>query len=319
VKLKQLLDSSGEKITYRIIETTLRDSNYRVFTKVRLGDLLQAEVDELSYEEGRFLLMSHFDFVVCEGKKDSFTPLFAIEFDGPQHKFDEAQRKRDILKNRLCLIVLLPLLRITYAELNKFENVTILQYVLKLFLDWRVMLRTGTWQERFDVESGYIFMDPFPAIFQVSRRLSKKFNIITQFTGKDEALRILQASPYVLHCCTIGKEMQPDGPQRGWYHKTKMQVFKKTLALEKIRELYEELSNPGDNVVYEATGEAEMKWLYPTQENEDQPPFHYIDGGIPGVDIPEVVRNLAEYRCLVNIEKNAPFILNRVIETKPNQ
>lgn len=63
-------------------------------------------------EEAKFRLMSDVDFLVHGRSHGVNRPLLAIEYDGRIHE-DPQKRKRDEIKDRLCAIAELPILRIS--------------------------------------------------------------------------------------------------------------------------------------------------------------------------------------------------------------
>jgi hypothetical protein len=78
----------------------------------------------------RFALQCHFDFVVTDA---DYSPLFAVEFDGPSHQESE-QRNRDHLKNKLCDELSFPLLRINARYLpKKFRNFDLLSWFIEVW------------------------------------------------------------------------------------------------------------------------------------------------------------------------------------------
>ncbi|MGI8981848.1 MAG: topoisomerase DNA-binding C4 zinc finger domain-containing protein [Pirellulaceae bacterium] len=114
--LKKLLNSP-ERITYgRLCEVTARHAA-DVYTKVRLADVLAIENSGLPEALYAFALQAHYDFVIT-GK--DHVPLFAVEFDGPQHE-DSPQIERDLKKNELSRRFHLPLLRVHAADLCRTE------------------------------------------------------------------------------------------------------------------------------------------------------------------------------------------------------
>jgi len=90
------------------------------------------ELDEFSNAMYRY---SHFDFAVTKGPW--LTPFFAVEFDGPHHETDKRQRRRDTIKNMLCKKANFRLLRVTSRELEEYEKVSVLSYMLELYLAWQ--------------------------------------------------------------------------------------------------------------------------------------------------------------------------------------
>ncbi|SRR5258706_10810534 len=114
--LKRLLNNP-ERITYtRLCDACARHSA-EVHTKVRLADVLPIERSGISDELYQFALQSHYDFVITERDHE---PLFAVEFDGPQHD-DPPQIDRDQKKNEISRKFHLELLRVQAADLYRTE------------------------------------------------------------------------------------------------------------------------------------------------------------------------------------------------------
>jgi hypothetical protein len=112
--VKRILNRS-EKQTEEQLSPLAAGNGARIFTKLRVADVLEIENSGISSEQYSYALKAHFDFLICD-KSD--LPLFAVEFDGPSHKRPRQQRNDD-LKNSLCDRLGLPLLRINSNHLTK--------------------------------------------------------------------------------------------------------------------------------------------------------------------------------------------------------
>jgi len=125
-----------EEITHSRLRSVCENYSASVYPKFRLADVLPIEGSGISNEDYRFAMQSHFDFLVADREHQA---LFAVEFDGFSHR-DEAQIKRDAIKNRLCDKFELPLLRINS------------NYLLKNTATWIFLaglLKSGFWQRAF--------------------------------------------------------------------------------------------------------------------------------------------------------------------------
>ncbi len=114
--LKRILNSP-EQITYARLREVCELHAAEVYAKVRLADVLPIEDSGLPQVLFEFALQAHYDFVVT-GRDQ--VPLFALEFDGPQHGHSpqsERDAKKDELSNRFGL----PLLRIRADDLCRTE------------------------------------------------------------------------------------------------------------------------------------------------------------------------------------------------------
>ncbi len=124
----------------------------RIFSKIRLADVLPIESSGISDVKFRFALQSHFDFVVAY--EDS-TPLFAVEFDGPLHANSE-QQTRDNTKNDLCARFELPLLRINSNYLKKaYRGMDLLSWFVEVWFASRWFYEA---QESGELPDDEIFM-----------------------------------------------------------------------------------------------------------------------------------------------------------------
>jgi hypothetical protein len=133
---KRQLVNFKERQTLRILDDVLTNSPYRAFSKVRLTDVIcPDEGESVTSDERTFLRTAHFDFVVYR-KTETLDPEFALEFDGLHHEYDPVQKRRDVIKNRLCDNAKLPLIRITDIELEEYEKVTLLGYMVSRFKAW---------------------------------------------------------------------------------------------------------------------------------------------------------------------------------------
>lgn len=100
---------------------------------MRLADVVAKDDDDwLSHDEFEYLKAAHLDFVVVNAAGD---PILAVEFDGPSHN-DPEGIARDVIKNRLCKKARVELLRIRGEEIATHEQVTVLDYMLELFISW---------------------------------------------------------------------------------------------------------------------------------------------------------------------------------------
>jgi len=133
--LRRLLVNRYEEYTHTALEQAVGNEGGRVSPKVRLADIVNLDAIRdshgLTSSEFHSALQMSFDFLVTD--HDS-APLFAVEFDGPQHHDPDVAR-RDRLKNRLCEQAGLQLLRIEsdYLEpVGRFP--TMVQWLAELRL-----------------------------------------------------------------------------------------------------------------------------------------------------------------------------------------
>jgi hypothetical protein len=101
----------------------------RLAFKQRIADVLQVDISNSSFEEGRFALQAHFDFVVWR----SGDPQFAVEFDEPHHRTDAKQRRRDALKDEICRRARFPVLRAVDHSLKRLGERPLLEWLIELW------------------------------------------------------------------------------------------------------------------------------------------------------------------------------------------
>lgn len=131
---KRQLLSFGEPTVERILLRQCESKGYRVYPKMRLSDVIDRTRGEfLAARDFEYFCRAHFDFVIA---KDHH-PVFAVEFDGPQHFTNTKTRERDVIKHRLCRAAGLPLLRITGADIANDEQLTLLDYIVMRHVAWQ--------------------------------------------------------------------------------------------------------------------------------------------------------------------------------------
>jgi very-short-patch-repair endonuclease len=101
----------------------------RLAFKQRIADVLELDASNSSFEEGRFALQAHFDFVVWR----SGDPQFAVEFDEPHHRTDANQRRRDALKDEICWRAGFPVLRAVDHSLKRLGERPLLEWLIELW------------------------------------------------------------------------------------------------------------------------------------------------------------------------------------------
>lgn len=108
VKLRSRFFTNAESQAFLLLEQALADTEYRVFPKVRVLDVIDpvgaARLQTLNRLRGM-----HLDFLVVNAQ--THQPLFIIELDGWSHTL-EKQRTRDATKDAAFEAVRLPLVRL---------------------------------------------------------------------------------------------------------------------------------------------------------------------------------------------------------------
>ena len=120
---KQAIVTDGEKPMLLLLDQIAQDNNMFVFTKVRLGDIVQLDRGNYDYDASdrnkrawRELSNKHVDFVLV--RKSSMKIACVIEYDDFSHNNESAMRN-DVFKNNVMNKVGLPLIRIRYGNWDK--------------------------------------------------------------------------------------------------------------------------------------------------------------------------------------------------------
>ena len=191
-----------EPEVHTILLRQLSRKGYRIYSKVRLEDLIGTDSGEiLSNRDFGYLLRAHLDFVVT--KEDA--AVFAVEFDGIHHLQDPAAMERDAIKYRLCKSADLPLLRIMSTEITPRDGETLLDYMLMWYVAWQEEIDeiqgeideyAGLLATGFDPEDLAVDLDPtfhfnlrhpFPGSQIVRERLWRNHMIAWEFDERSRS------------------------------------------------------------------------------------------------------------------------------------
>lgn len=212
MKTKRLFNTSAYK-TSKILERVLRDTDFRLYPELALSVVLDVDRDSLSQPERNTLNKGSFDFVVYN--EESF-PEFAVEFDGPYHQTYETKIQADIRKNRLCFKAGLPLLRINDDFLTEYEKSSLLEYVVRRFIDWRnsrpqiteeesdIARFLGTrgateeeYEQMMDPQIMWDLQHPFPASLQLAEALYSTYGVVNNHIDAEVYEKALEQSEFL--------------------------------------------------------------------------------------------------------------------------
>ncbi len=114
-----------ENLNHALENIWLTQSKYVIHKEVAISQVFQSN----SGYEGLFYT-GRFDFVVYEKNGGKEIPVLAIELDGKEHLLDEAVRRRDAQKNRICQDHNLQLIRVenTYARRYNYIKEILMSY-----------------------------------------------------------------------------------------------------------------------------------------------------------------------------------------------
>lgn len=114
-----------ESLTHALENIWLVDTKYVVHKEVPISQVFQ---DNTTYDN--LFYTGRFDFVVYEKDKSLETPVLAIELDGKEHHEEEAVKRRDVQKNRICREHNLQLIRVdnTYARRYNYIKSILISY-----------------------------------------------------------------------------------------------------------------------------------------------------------------------------------------------
>lgn len=114
---KNFLFTRSEKYFFEILNEIVKNTEYNVFPKVRLWDIVHIWSNYQKYYKYQNKIKSkHVDYVICKGQ--NFTPVLVIELDGKSHQMDPDTIYNDKVKNNILKASKLPIMRIQ-AKPNK--------------------------------------------------------------------------------------------------------------------------------------------------------------------------------------------------------
>lgn len=128
-QLRQVLDRDERAVDQRLVPISQKHGA-RVFSKMRIADVINLDARHLTRRHREYGLMAHFDFVVADA---ALRPHFAIEFDGASH-LKPIQQARDAIKDAICKQFGLPLLRInSHYIVKKYRKFDLLTWIVDVW------------------------------------------------------------------------------------------------------------------------------------------------------------------------------------------
>lgn len=154
-----------EELTFEKLQESI-SNEAKVFSKVRLADVFPIIGSGINDQLYSYSLKAHFDFLIVD---NNFYPLFAVEFDGKQHKSNIKQIENDSFKNTLCEKFQLPLLRINSKYIDrKYKGIDLLTYFVDVWF-----LETAFYEAQ---QKGIIPLDePFDACMFINNGKNQKW------------------------------------------------------------------------------------------------------------------------------------------------
>lgn len=127
--IRNLLNTYENKLYDNIKKILEKKSNYEVYIKVRVADVVNIDrYKHTDNEKFSYGLMAHFDFVITR-TRDGIWPICVIELDGRHHSHDKGTIYRDKIKDDICTDMGLEIIRYKsddYRDLNK-----LIEYIIK--------------------------------------------------------------------------------------------------------------------------------------------------------------------------------------------
>ena len=323
MKVKRISNTS-ERITYNELKKGLMGTDNVIFGKLPIRDVIDNGIySKLRQSDKKLFNTSHFDFVITD---NNHNPLFAVEFDGPHHEIYKNTIKRDIRKNRICQIAEFPLIRITDVELEQYDSISILHFMIYRFVKWKEEYQrinddieeyiNELSQEEFDLLTGDGIVDPsidpsfrfdveypFPLINQVRNEIKIKYEINPFGSDKDDPKKRWY------FVSNSGSGPSRDGT---YYEKYSYGIYQGLSSKNRTSWNGGKILNKEINVLIENGVEFGMKWALIIDENYDIKeapylfclregywPIYFSD--IPGVSIPSICEAISEYLCYKKI------------------
>ena len=115
-----------ERIAEHALTQSITDPKYRVFSLVRVADVVTKQRSILKKHLYEYALMAHFDFTLTR----DLVPILVIECDGDWHD-QPAQQIRDRTKDEICRNLGLPLIRVDVRNMSYQQVETTFGTLLK--------------------------------------------------------------------------------------------------------------------------------------------------------------------------------------------
>jgi very-short-patch-repair endonuclease len=235
MKLRRLGNTSEHK-SFLILDKALRQTGFSICRELQVDKVIDLDMRSLSRAEKETLRHGSFDFVIYNQES---LPEFAIEFDGPWHTNDERKRDSDIRKNRLCSIAGLRLLRIGDEFTTEYEKTTLLEFIVRRFVDWRNeyeqvaeeesdilkhLQATAASEEEYErVMDPQIMWDlehPFPASPEIAEALYSNYGVISSHMNAASYATATSQPQYLIYeLCNMGSH------PLGLYHYTTERTY----------------------------------------------------------------------------------------------
>lgn len=296
------LHNTSEYKTSRILEGVLLKAGFRVHPELALSRVLDSSEDSLSRSERNTLNSASFDFVVYN--QDSF-PEFAVEFDGPDHQREEAKRG-DARKNLLCFKAGLPLLRINDQFLTEYKKTSLLEHIVRRFVDWRNEWET-VGEKYGNMDDPTIMWDlehPFPASLEIAESLYSTHGVVSSHIDA-ELYATYTRLPKFLLFTHAGMSSEPVGS----YHYTIKRSYE-------LREFARETSDKYHSKrLHFLSVEVSYQWRLPTVYRKplDPAPSEYVYGQeLPGISMSELADHFCDFLALNQLRVWAQQNLNVV-------
>ncbi len=303
MNLKDLTQSEGERAVKVILEDRLAKTPFQVWGKVRLNAAIGKEDGEyLPGELFDYLRSAELDYLIIR-RVPPHRPLLAVEFDGAHHEFEPKARHNDTLKNRLCRMSGLPMLRVRSGEIEPlFRRDSFLSYVVDVVLQCE-----AAGKNRAESEIAHIRRHDLPDVRRLRYELASKHRLVpaaraATVPGAELAYEFslgevdYQSSDTdgLYHGQLVLSRIQPGASADAW---PVLKTISKTLSLRTHYRATDGPRPPWPIGFFHISGlEAYVRWL----ETE---PWYVPD--LPGISWLLVAWNVLEGLCLKHLLNDA--------------
>jgi hypothetical protein len=303
MKRTGLTQSEGERAVKAILEDRLVKTPFQVWGKVRLNAAIEKTDGEYLPEElFDYLRSAELDYLIFR-RVPPHLPFLAVEFDGAHHEFEPKARHNDTLKNRLCRMSGLPILRVRSGEVEPlFRRDSFLSYVVEVLLQYDVEGKNQVQPLIADIQR-----HDLADIRRLRYELAAKHHVVstTRAANVPEAELAYDFSPGAVdyessdtdsmyHGQLVLRRIQPGVPAGAW---PVLAMITKTLSLRTHYRTTDKPRPPSPRDFADlAAVEAYVRWL----ETE---PWYAPD--FPGLSWLLVAWNLLEGLCLRHLVNDA--------------
>lgn len=296
MELKTILNTS-EYLTYKILCNALDQNEFYLLSQTPMDKIIDIAKSEVPKNQYQHYLDTTFDFVICNRQGKA---ALIIEFDGPTHFENKKQHVADFVKAELCHKANLPILRIDDSYLGKIGEETILSFIIMRFSKWNIEKEELILDCELHYKSitdnrdnprlatiDYLDFDP-------TIEFNYRHHLI-DFSGIDKLLY----TDYGV----VNKDLADDDKKSSFEFMSSIPIYGQDGNINyMVRYNLNIATRDNENTELRKIAieeRTQMRWYTFQYSIDGSRRSYYYD--LPGISIPDLCENIADYRCLSKI------------------